>query len=225
MVIFDQLRISDDGQLMFINAHVNTASYFTNVTIESVTITTADKVLETDGDIPSDYLYKQTFEDVTEVALVVTPTSFNEAFNNVNSSGEAIDSSKPVGNVSYSKSSLSGDLFFVYIKCPDDTVVDISTPCTLDETTTLGVVFDETVLYQKVMNYTNELNRGCLIPNGFIDFILLWNAFKASVETEHIIPAIKYYNMLFGTDSDGNAYGPHGNIGTITSSNNCGCNG
>lgn len=31
MVIFDQLRISDDGKRMYINAHVNKADYFNDI--------------------------------------------------------------------------------------------------------------------------------------------------------------------------------------------------
>ena len=43
MVIFDQLRISDDGKELFINAHVNKASIYDNVKITSITIMSADK--------------------------------------------------------------------------------------------------------------------------------------------------------------------------------------
>ena len=59
------------------------------------------------------------------------------------------------------------------------------------------LTFDENILYQRVMDYTKQLADDCNMPNGFIDFILRWNAFKASVETEHYIPAIKFYKMLF----------------------------
>ena len=31
MILFDQLRISDDGQRLYINAHVNKADYFKNL--------------------------------------------------------------------------------------------------------------------------------------------------------------------------------------------------
>ena len=59
MVVFDQLRISDDGQSMFINAHVNKASYFDDISISKVTICTEDQVSETNplayGD---DYIYQ-----------------------------------------------------------------------------------------------------------------------------------------------------------------------
>lgn len=202
-VIFDQLRISDDGQRMYINVHVNQADYFDNIYLDSLTIMTADKVSEAAPElVTDDYIYQQHFDGTVKQAdLVFTPADFNEKF---------------------TKSNLSSDLFFVYIKIKG--VPDPCTPCRLDEETTLGVTFDENILYQRVMDYTKDLADDCNIPVGFTDFILLWNAFKASVETEHYIPAIKYYNMLFGNDSDGNAYGPYGKASKITGKG-CGCHG
>ena len=58
MILFDQLRISDDGKRLYINAHVNKADYFANVYIDSIVIMTADKVSETAPGTPtSDYVY------------------------------------------------------------------------------------------------------------------------------------------------------------------------
>ena len=47
-VIFDQLRISDNGQKMYIDAHVNEASYFADMYLHKITICTEDQVSETD---------------------------------------------------------------------------------------------------------------------------------------------------------------------------------
>jgi len=102
-------------------------------------------------------------------------------------------------------------LFFVYVKVKG--IPDECTPCRLDEEITLGVTFDENILYQKVMQFTKSLTRECQLPLGFSDFILLWNAFKASIETEHYIPAIKFWNMLFD------------NIGPNRATKSCGCHG
>lgn len=188
-VIFDQLRISDDGKRMYINLHVNNAEYFKDIYLDSLTIVTADKVSETSPHVPSqDYVYHQVFEDnQKEADLVLLPVDFNE---------------------SYTKNCFSKDLFFVYVKV--NGTPDPCTPCTLDEEITLGVTFDENLLYQKVMQFTKGLADKCEIPVGFSDFILLWNAFKSSVETEHYVPAIKYWNMLFDNYSGG-IYSKSGN--------------
>lgn len=215
-VIFDQLRISDDGKTMYIDAHVSQAvrkdiisgsfiNIYENAYIESITITTADRVLETRPNVPtSEYIYKIEFEDNRkEVHLEISYDDFMRNW------------VTDVDQISFCLSDMSSSLFFVYVKLKFDGVPDPCAPCSSVDGYTLGVTFDENFLYQKVMNYTRELGDDCNIPQGFIDFILLWNAFKASVETEHYIPAAKFFNMMFGRFSkDG---------GVVTS--NCGCHG
>jgi hypothetical protein len=204
MILFDQLRISDDGQRLYINAHVNKADYFKNRYIDSVVIMTADKVSETAPGTPtSDYIYKKEIEgNVKELDLVLTSLDFTKSWE-----------TDPKA-IAFNRADMSNTLFFVYIKCKG--TPGECTPCRLDEEITLGVVFDENVLYQRVMDYTKELVADCSIPTEFTDFILLWNAFKAAIETEHYVAAIKFYNKLFGVVRSGY-------------SNNiiktCGCNG
>ena len=185
MIIFDQLRISDDGKRMYINAHVNKADYFNDIYIDSIVIQTADKVSETDPGLPtSDYVYiKKAEENAKELNLVLEASDLSKSWE-----------SDPKA-IAFNRGDMSKTLFFVYIKCKG--TPGSCTPCRLDEETTLGVVFDENVLHQRVMDYTKELGADCNVPTAFIDFILLWNAFKSAIETEHYIPAIKFFNMMF----------------------------
>lgn len=193
MLIFDQLRLSDDAKKLYINVHINTGTYFKNIYLDSIKIMTADKVSETNPEIPTeDCIYTKTFEgDQKEAALTLTVNDF----------------------LTLKQSDMSKTLFFVYVICKG--TVDECTPCRLDELTTLGVTFDEKMLYQRVMGYTKALTDTCAIPIGFTDFILLWNAFKASIETEHYIPAIKYWKMLFDFWGNKEVYTYKG----------CGCHG
>lgn len=203
-VIFDQLRISDDGKRMYINAHVNKADFFKDIYIDSIVIQTADKVSETDPGLPTpDYVYiKKAEENAKELNLVLEASDLSKSWE-----------SDPK-DIAFNKGDMSKTLFFVYIKCKG--TPDPCTPCRLDEETTLGVVFDENMLHQKVMDYTKELVADCNVHTAFIDFILLWNAFKASIETEHYIPAIKFFNMMF--EEVGKSFQSR----TIKT---CGCNG
>lgn len=186
MIIFDQLRISDNGKRMYINAHVNKASYFDDIYIDSIVIQTSDRVSETDPGLPtSDYIYIKKMDGNTkELSLVLEASDLSKSWET------------DANAIAFGRGEMSRTLFFVYIKCKG--VPGACTPCRLDEETTLGVVFDENVLHQRVMDYTKELLMDCVVPVDFIDFILLWNAFKAAIETEHYIPAIKFFNMLFG---------------------------
>lgn len=200
-VIFDQLKISDDGNRMYINAHVNKAEYFKDMSIESVIIMTSDQVSESSFS-PSikNSIWHKTFDDLPrEVNIVLTPSNFEEV---------------PTEGTESKFKNMSKDLFFVFITCKG--TPGECTPCRLDEYFTLGVVFDENILYQKAMGYTKELIDDCKVHGGFIDFILLWNAFKAAIETEHYTAAIRFYNMMFGDKE------LIRDIGLIKS---CGCNG
>lgn len=227
MIIFDQLRISDDGKRMYINLHVNSADYFDDVYLKSITIVTADTVLEAYGDgidpmtVSSDYIYHYDFDsNLKEAAFVLNSGSFDAAFTGVGTTATA--------SKAFSGTTLSNTLFCVYVECElaDGTTMDSCTPCTLDETLTLGVVFDDNVLYQRVMNYTKELIDNCGNPSkAFIDFILLWNAFKASVETEHFIDAVTFYNMLFGKADVNTPYGSASSINLFNRTKPCGCHG
>lgn len=185
MIIYDQLRISDDGKRLYINAHVNKASYFDNIYIDTIVIMTADKVSETNPGLPtSDYVYIKKAEDnAKELNLVLTPNDLSRSWET--------DSKA----IAFNRGDMSNTLFFVYIKCKG--TPDACTPCTLDEETTLGVVFDENMLHQRVMDYTKALLADCSVPTEFTDFILLWYAFKSAIETEHYVAAIKFYKMLF----------------------------
>ena len=196
MIVYDQLRVSDDGKQLFIDAHVSLASCFDEVTIQSLYICLGSQVYETLTIDPESngYIYKKEYgSDVREIHECIS-----------------------IGDDSliYNKTSFSKDLFFVYVGC--NTVPEGCTCFTSVGKYVLGVTFDENLLYQKVMQFTKSLADDCQIPVAFTDFILLWNAFKASVETEHYIPAVKYYNMLFDRSN---------NIASYETSKPCGCHG
>lgn len=218
-VIFDQLRISDDGRRMYINLHVNTADYFKDIYLDSLVIMTSDKVSETDPGIPTEeYIYKKVFgEGEKRADLVLTSEDFCRMWE------------EDPAAMRFNTSDMSRTLFFVYVKIKG--TPDACTPCRLDEEVTVGVTFDEHLLYQRVMDYTKSFADKCIVPAGFADFILLWNAFKAAIETEHYIPAIKFWNMLFGNyDESPTRDGSHSPFGGMGMNNSkpakpCGCHG
>lgn len=181
MIIFDRLQISDNGKMLYIDAHVNKADYFEDNYIDYIVIKTADQVSETDPLSSGDtYIYRRAAGGTREIHLALRPVDMNEYF---------------------TKSDFSSDLLFVYVVCGG--TVAACTPCRLDEMTTLGVTFDYGNFYNKVMNYTRELADSCNIPVNFINLILNFSAFKAAIESEHYGYAIKFYKQLFDlSDSD-----------------------
>lgn len=195
-VIIDQLRISDDGTKMLIDGHVNSSAAYANIYLKTLTITTQDSISESTYAPPSEgYVYQYDFEQgEKEFSMSLIPFNFNEHF---------------------SKSTFSDDLFFVFIETvgePLDTV-----PCGHDSPYTIGVTFDTALLYQSAMSYTKQLADSCEVSQGFANFILLWSAFKASVETEHWVSAIDFWKMLFEKT-------PYSSL-SYSTGRRCGCHG
>ena len=193
MIIFDQLRISDDGRRMFIDIHVNQAAG-EGIHLQNLVITTAEHVPESVSlSSVDEYIYKKNFEGTEDEAHMILDASiFDAAFNNLLPDAEA--------TIPYTSTSLSGPLFFVWV---DTTAENYSaeTPCFADEPT-LGITFDAKLLYQQAMGYTKELADDCTISDGFIDFILTYSAFKSAVETDHYCDAKTFYNQLLGISRD-----------------------
>ena len=194
MIIFDRLQISDNGKWLYIDVHVNQADYFDNIYIDKVIIQTQDQVSESDPCTPGDQCIYQMVadENTKELHLAL----------NANIDFDITDKT------------LSNKLLFVYVRCKG--TPGECTPCRLDEMTTLGVTFDDAMLYQKVMQFTKELADTCTVSKGFIDIILLWNGFKAAINTEHYLSAIDFWKKMF--------YGHH-NVNGLSSSKPCGCHG
>ena len=181
---------------MFLDAHVNKASYFDDVYISKVTICTEAQVSETSPLAYGDgYIYQENADSSQkEVHLVLNKNSFNEKF---------------------TASGLSSNMFFVYVECSGTPSSDA--PCRLDEMTTLGVTLDYGAIYNPAMNYTRELGESCKIPRNFIDFILNYEALKVAIETEHYVPAIERWKWLMNNAS--------GKTTDHTNSKPCGCYG
>ena len=201
MVVFDQLRISDDGTLLYIDVHVSEIESYESFYLDKLVIKAAGQVSETTLNATSgENIYEKTFEgEQKEAHLALSAADFN---------------------TNYTATNLR-DLFFVFIKCKTSGTINPCfecLPCSMQETEDVGVTFDTNLFYQQVMQYTRELAETCTIPKNFIDLILLWNGFNAAVETEHYLPAIDFYNKIFGRGSTFNGSYHYSGKG-------CGCHG
>ena len=211
MIIFDLLRVSDDGKQLLIDFHVNSSAVYEHIYLDNVTIVTSDKISETMPECATSegFIYKKDYPSteggyVKSDTLVIDTTTLTAAQINWDpTKKEPINPDNPYADTSFDKSSFSQDLFFVYVHC-----VQVGTsecyellPCHLKSLTTVGVVFDKNVFYQKVMDYTKTLADTCTIPQGFTDFILLWNGYNAAVNTGHYLKARDFYNLLVGSTS------------------------
>ena len=189
MVVIEQLRISQDCQKLFIDAHINKSSYFENLVIDKISIDTQNTVLQSFDGPSENPVFTQTTVTNTlrpkEVHLVVDKNMID--------------------------ADLSKDMLYVYFHVKGTPPPNI--PCGLDTPYTLGVTFNEGIIYNRMMGYTKEIANTCEIPMGFIDMILQLEAIKAAIETENYVTANKFYNRLINSKS------------SSTSNINCKCHG
>lgn len=204
-VIFNLLKMSEDGNTLYVDVKVNGAEPFENIYLDGITVMTADKVSETDPRSPtSEYIYKETFDQsqqLKEYAWAFTAADFLKSWE------EDVDLMK------FSNEEMHKTLFFIYIKIRG--VVSGTSPCGSDEEVTIGITFYDLLLHRRVMYYTRSLADDCNVPVGFADFILLWNAFKTAVDLGHYVKAIEFFNQLFFNPKMG---------GEVLTSK-CGCHG
>lgn len=216
MVVFDRLEISSDGTQLFIDAHVNTSEYFDAVYFKTLTIMTADEVKDSVSvpEIPgSKFVYQKTYEaGVKSDSLAVDILQLFSAYENGQKTTP--DTSKPIATEGYTPTDFRGQMFFVYIECTGDPAECV--PCPYRNETTVGVTYDLKSVYQAVMNYTKSLASDCNIPADFIDLILRKTALDSALKTEHFLPAINFWKMLFG--EDGQAF-------SNTTTRKCNCHG
>lgn len=205
MVVIEQLRISPDCQKLFIDAHINKASYFEDVMLGNISIDTQDTVL-------------QTFDGPSDTPVFIYPNTSNidslNSTDNIDIEQAGLNSKEVhlVIDKNAINADLSKDILYVYFSTIG--IPSSNTPCRLDETHTLGVTFNESTIYNRMMSYTKEIINTCEVPKGFIDMILQLEAVKVSLETGNYASANKFYNRLINTKSY-----------TGTSNINCRCHG
>ena len=189
MVVIEQLRISPDGQKLFIDAHINKKYYDEDLVLDKISIDTQNTVLQSFDGPSENPVFTQTTVTNTlrpkEVHLVIDKNMID--------------------------ADLSKDMLYVYFHVRGTPPPNI--PCGLDTPYTLGVTFNEGIIYNRMMGYTKEIANTCEIPMRFIDMILQLEAIKAAIETENYVTANKFYNRLINSKSS--------NIPNI----NCKCHG
>lgn len=202
MIIFDQIRISDDGTKFFLDAHVNTNSDYTNVYIDKIAIVRDNEMSETTSTMPS------------ATKCVWYEDSLNlKTLNRVLTTGElnTYATTQELPGVT----DLSHNIFYVYIHTTGTPGSGAS--CADTSNPALGVTYDTGAIYQNGMNFVRELADNCSIPSGFIDFILNKEALDISIGTGHYIPAKDYFYRLLGYAN------MKGNI--VSTKKPCGCHG
>lgn len=204
MVVIRELRVTNDGEYLIIDARVRKESIYKDVTLVKVTIGT----------------HKNYTERIATGKVFNVDSSFNEANNNSKQVFMRLKQSDLNGILEENDKDyidLKKDLIYVYIEttplnnenCP-------SLPCDLMQTLTVGVTTYMGNIYNTFMNYMRELsNTTCenKFPQGLIDLILRYTALTTAIDSKHFIKANEFYTKWFTGNNINN------------SNSNCGCNG
>lgn len=170
MVRFETLRIDDNNNLVVV-AHVKEESYYKNVYIDQIIIDSPMTFTETG---PSD---KPIFTKTYTKPVKIVDTTITNA------------------EIAGSKCDFGNGPFFVYIHttgAPSATI-----PCGMDNEITLGVAINLCAIYRKGIHYVKELAKTCSIPDGFVNFILSYNALKLAIVTKDFPLVRKIWMSIF----------------------------
>lgn len=198
MVVFDELRITEDGGALIINAHLRkeiVEQDYANCISE---IWVCDSSGYKEG-APSDanpigakvYSYAPSTGERHKVDIIVQPTDSQDLPTN-----------------------FKGRLLFVYavVHTIDEPVL----PCSCARNPTIGVTMDMGTVYKQFMSYIDELcnTDSCSRANtkGLTDFILRFNSLLLAMDSRHYTKGIEFFDKWFSKDSK-----------TVPSE--CGCHG
>lgn len=175
MIVFNDLRITPDGENLLIDAMVAPYKYFENMYISSISIDTEETFSPT-GKPSSNavVVYENQDTTVKEHSINITPDRFKFA-------------------------SLNGHIFYVYVTVAGTPSAD--TPCTMDTEYTLGVALNWQSIYQQGMDHMRKVVNGCCgMPKDFIDYILRFKAFELALRTAQYQLANDRFKKWFAED-------------------------
>lgn len=185
MIDFSQCRVSWDGRYLYITADIQDLDYFTNVYIDKVSVDTQDTF--TSSGPSSNPAYTYTSEgNQKSVSLALEYRDLGLGL-------------------------LKDTMFFVWVTAKGTPASD--TPCGLDSTLKLCVAFNESLLFNKGLNFIKELSSTCQIPADFENWALMTNALKLALDSGDYTTAIDLWTKLI-----------KGSTISVTSQS-CGCNG
>lgn len=178
MVVFDELRITEDGQYLIINARIrkDILKQYPNAYIKSIHVCDSSNY---DEGIPSKAISIYEYNDNS-----TRKTSFFDA----------------IHFTAISEKLLNNKLIFVYIE-----VAHADSPCGCASNPAVGVAMDMSNVYSQFMSYINELcdTDSCdkTTPSGLTDFILRFNALLLAMDSKHYAKGVEFFDKWFSKDS------------------------
>lgn len=201
MVVFDELRITNDGEYLIIDVRIRKENIYSSVNITSIVVGTHKNYTEGESK-----------------GTTINFTSLNQYTDNnrhvlLRLSNYDLNPTATEGTKDYIN--LKKDLIYVYVDTtPLNTQCDL--PCDMMQVHNIGATLYMSNIYNAFMQQMNEFNnKSCSnqVPQNLIDLILRYTALTTALDSKHFIKANDFYNKWF-TDTDYNTF-----------KSDCGCNG
>lgn len=204
MVIFNELRISDDKQSLTIDCAVEGLDIYSDMYIKNIYLEYY-KNASTYG-VPSTKAIKvYDDEDSLESKAVRI----------------CVDAAELALHSDFGTATFDKGLFYVIVNCDGDLPADVSLlSCGMDNTVDVGVALDWKRIYQVGMQYISSLNAKCFDAcgdlTGYKSFVLIWYALRFAISSCDYVQVERTWENFLKIYSNNN---------TPLFSAGCGCQG
>ena len=205
MIIFDELRVTNDGEYLIIDARVR--EEFRNKGVKIIDVVVGNQNTYRNGESNGVHINldlnmaENSGEDIKRVYLKLSAFDLTDF--------QYDDPKKEVD--------LKEDLIYVYIETTPYTGTDTcNMPCDMIQTLNIGVTLYMSYIYNTFLTYMNDLNRQTCeakVPQGLIDMLLKFTALTTAIDSKHFDKANEFFNKWFTGRN------------IFKSNSNCGCNG
>ena len=199
MIVFNNIRISQDDKYITIDAEIENNKYYENMYIDSVIIDNQDTFSPNGPSSNPIYTYKaqplnSDIYTENDLANKVTDED-NIPVQDKNNTYYSRKVHLELTKVDLNLATLEKNIFFIYIVAGG--VPAPNTPCGYDNNIAVKVLVNTYPIYRNIMNYIKELGNICSVPYNLIDKSLQLKMLDISIQTGNNIEAINIWKKYF----------------------------
>lgn len=199
MIVFNNVRISQDDKYITIDAEIENNKYYENMYIDSVIIDNQDTFSPNGPSSNPIYTYKAqplnsdiyTEDDLANKVTDEDNIPVQDKNNTYYSRKVHLELTK----VDLNLATLEKNIFFIYIVAGGVPASD--TPCGYDNNIAVKVLVNTYPIYRNIMNYIKELGNTCSISYNLIDKSLQLKMLDISIQTGNNVEAINIWKKYF----------------------------
>ena len=175
MIQFNELQLDTATDTLIVDVAVKTLSYYSNVYIKAIHITTEEYYATS---VPAIKIYTHVVEEGEQLKTLRLEIQKSEL---------------TVEDLNH--------LFFVYVETVGQPSPDV--PCGADNSLVVGFTYNRKPLYDKALCFISKLDDKCAINKDFLNFMLKVDALEYAFKTSDFTEAIYYFQKFFATKTPG----------------------